>query len=208
MRCKNCNWENPVGRTKCEKCNAPLSGSMISPADDDEKKDNLQTVNDSDVTVCTCGYPLRPDESVCPNCGKKVSEMINNMDSEAIHNEIKDESHVESSPRKMSVNPWTKAKKKKTSKITLTPIPREDEGGLSPIPFEGNIILLNRDNTEKDNDTITTKEQAILIKEGDNWYIEDRSEFKTTMLLVQKKTQIGDGDVIALGDRLFLFNIK
>ena len=29
MRCNNCGWENNPGNMKCEKCNAPLKGSMI-----------------------------------------------------------------------------------------------------------------------------------------------------------------------------------
>ena len=32
MRCKNCGWNNPAGNEKCEKCNAPLAGSMIDGA--------------------------------------------------------------------------------------------------------------------------------------------------------------------------------
>lgn len=30
MRCKNCGWENSPSSAKCEKCNAPLAGSMIA----------------------------------------------------------------------------------------------------------------------------------------------------------------------------------
>jgi hypothetical protein len=72
MRCKNCGWDNPAGLEKCEKCNAPLTGSMIDSSDNrntessSEKFDPKKT-----VTGCpNCGYPIRPDETKCPNCGR------------------------------------------------------------------------------------------------------------------------------------------
>ena len=88
MRCKNCGWDNPVGRSRCEKCNVPLSGSMI---DSDVSFSQHSSVEETGFTPnktvyeeevfkeevsgggagrkCEkCGYPLRPGQGRCPEC--------------------------------------------------------------------------------------------------------------------------------------------
>ena len=70
MRCKNCGWDNPAGNGKCEKCNVPLSGSMV-----DERTPSAENSMSEDFNPAitaqgcpSCGYPLRPTDTVCPNC--------------------------------------------------------------------------------------------------------------------------------------------
>jgi hypothetical protein len=72
MRCKNCGWDNPAGLEKCEKCNAPLTGSMIESNDNrHSESSSVQFDPKKTVTGCPdCGYPIRPDETKCPNCGR------------------------------------------------------------------------------------------------------------------------------------------
>ena len=100
MRCKNCGWDSPAGTKKCEKCNAPLAGSMVEkdPVGAREKISedvNLNnTVRESfgtgappgaegdkpnkDVETpmkkCGCGYLLMPSATECPECGTSPDE--------------------------------------------------------------------------------------------------------------------------------------
>lgn len=73
--------------------------------------------------------------------------------------------------------------------------------------YEGNNIILNRANTDTENPTITSKQQAELIFDKGNWFIENRSEYGTTFIAVNRRIQIKPGDVIMLGDRRFIFGI-
>ena len=71
--------------------------------------------------------------------------------------------------------------------------------------FEGSEVILTRDNTEPGNQSITSHEQAIITYVEGHWYIEDRSEQKTTFVQAAKKIELHDGDIILLGNRLFEF---
>ena len=66
--------------------------------------------------------------------------------------------------------------------------------------------MLNRSNTDEENMTITSKEQAVLIYENKKWYIQDKSEQKTTFVYTSDKIELKPGDVIVLGNRRFEFS--
>ena len=95
MRCNNCGWNNPEGTNRCEKCNAPLSGSMVqepsnSPQGNNNAKENIsetvqgkkaegsyidedtkerETADEKDMKKCPeCGYPVLDTYETCPNC--------------------------------------------------------------------------------------------------------------------------------------------
>ena len=74
--------------------------------------------------------------------------------------------------------------------------------------YKGGNVILNRQNTDPENPTITSRQQALLTFENGKWYIEDKSAYKTTYIRVTKKTEIQDGDIIGLGDREFEFTTK
>jgi hypothetical protein len=95
MRCKNCGWDNPCSNAKCEKCNAPLTGSVAetqSGAGDSsgEGKFDLTKTKweniafpDKDSTGSTaaagskcpeCGYPVRAGAKKCPQCDASLGE--------------------------------------------------------------------------------------------------------------------------------------
>lgn len=230
MRCKNCGWENPGGNTKCEKCNAPLKGSMVenngpreshSPVaeelkktipeskvhlsgSDNEEKESLSTCPKCDypvsngMNVCPhCGTALRKREaqiqkSTCPKCGTEVTKSIRFCPACGMQLKMG------------TVNAWERPQQGYF--CTLKPVAWKDEEVLyNPISYSGEIISLNRANTDPNNNTITSKEQAQLIHEGDSWYIENRSEQQTTFIRVGKRTKLESGDVIILGNRLFEF---
>ncbi|MDR2130904.1 MAG: FHA domain-containing protein [Odoribacteraceae bacterium] len=96
MRCKNCGWDNPDHAAKCEKCNAPLSGSMIAARNKPNgtfDEVNLQkTVREAGITPpplsidgkCPkCNYLTRQGEKNCPNCNTPLQE--EEAEKEVIH---------------------------------------------------------------------------------------------------------------------------
>ena len=239
MRCKNCGWENPVGKSKCEKCNAPLSGSMIdhesvrSSNGRESVRDHhdslRSTVRESSVfdslneshrgsKVCeNCGYEIAEGMKVCPACGIPISNAQNDQQQpskdktklcpkcgEKIVPNARFCPQCGHTLRMGTVNAWDNPQQGEF--CTLRPIAwSKEEVTYNPITYSGEVIVLNRDNTDPNNQTITSKQQAILTHEDGAWYIEDKSEEKTTLIRVAKKIKFESGDVIALGNRLFEF---
>lgn len=239
MRCKNCGWENPTGKSKCEKCNAPLSGSMIdresvhrsnSRENAIYEHDSLHsTVSESSVfnsmneshsggKVCeNCGYELAEGMKVCPACRtsavgakeayQQQSKERNNhcpkCGANLIHN-ARFCPQCGQTLRMGTVGAWDNPQH--DDFCTLRPIAwTKEEVTYNPITYSGQVIVLNRENTDPNNQTITSKEQAVLTHENGAWYIEDHSEKQSTMIRVSKKTKLESGDIIALGNRLFEF---
>ena len=89
---------------------------------------------------------------------------------------------------------------------TLKPIAWQGEGiDYAPLSYSGDKIILNRANTDPNNQSITSKVQAEIISENGEWYLEDRSEQQTTYIHVGRKTKLKTGDIIILGNRRFEF---
>jgi hypothetical protein len=79
MRCKNCGWDNPAGNVKCEKCNAPLQGSMVDGGGGGGGGGGGDTVASDGfdpkktVSGCPgCGYPVKLSDQKCPQCGERL----------------------------------------------------------------------------------------------------------------------------------------
>ncbi|WP_206422498.1 zinc-ribbon domain-containing protein, partial [Barnesiella sp. An22] len=235
MRCKNCGWENPAGKSKCEKCNAPLTGSMIEHESHNYNRESISeereslhsTVRESSVfgkmsnasqtgnKVCgNCGYELAEGMKVCPACGtstvdtknryeKKSNNKCPKCGAELIPN-ARFCSQCGQTLRMGTVGAWDSPQHDEF--CTLRPIAwTKEEVQYNPITYSGQVIVLNRENTDPNNQTITSKEQAVLTHENGVWYIEDHSERKSTMIRVSKRTKLESGDIIALGNRLFEF---
>lgn len=246
MRCRNCGWENPAGKQKCEKCNAPLSGSMIDDSDSFARKDSIAEslrgtipesgsgslsqmgeATDNIPSNCTdCGYPVSTVMKVCPNCGKKLRDKavvgvpegkqkcskcgeLASVGAKycSMCGNILSKDNPHSKPFGGTVNTWEVPQQ--GTFCTLKPIAwRGEEISYHPVSYSGTAISLNRANTDPNNNTITSKEQAVLIREGSSWFIEDRSEQHTTFIRVGKRMKLENGDVIVLGNRLFEFKEK
>ena len=67
---------------------------------------------------------------------------------------------------------------------------------------------MTRENTESNNRTITSKEQAELICEDGKWFVLNKSELGSTYLEANRKLEIQQGDIIVLGDRRFKFEVE
>ena len=95
-------------------------------------------------------------------------------------------------------------------RCSLKPLARAGETEALPAKrdFENAKVILNRQNTDPENFSITSQQQALLTFENGKWYIEDKSAYKTTYIRVTKKTELQNGDIVALGDREFEFTTK
>ena len=93
---------------------------------------------------------------------------------------------------------------------SLKPVAREAEDAtkLMKQEFESSEVVLNRQNTDPENFTITSQQQALLVYENGKWFIEDRSAYKSTYVRASRRIELQDGDVVAMGDREFEFSTK
>ncbi|MDR2680418.1 MAG: zinc ribbon domain-containing protein [Tannerella sp.] len=166
------------------------------------------TVKQPGQIICyNCKSVVPAGYYFCPECGAAVLDKEDEPEFELPEFELpKAELPKEGEPKEDNVGRRT-VRPGKRCYCSLTLIPDEKEP-VTPasLPFSGEEIILNRANTEPDNVTITSKEQAVLTCENKRWYIEDRSELKTTYLYVSGKTEIKPGDIIVLGDRRFVFD--
>lgn len=210
--------------SRCIKCNAPLRGSMVdserqrseptSSSDSSEpinstlrepsRSDHSAPRSDGAVTPCPkCGYPVRSNETECPMCHAKLGSAPA-PDPEPAQDRAGAYAHGGQSRRgDGTINPWERASQKST--FSLQPVVRQDEDEYKPQVYKGEEVVLNRSNTDPDNPTITSREQAKISKVNGEWYIEDLSPFHTTMIRVRGQVKLEDGDMIAMGDRLFVF---
>ena len=213
MRCKNCGWENEPNVYRCIKCNAPLQGSMVDNGQPKnsfaEEKPLRETLRESSVNnmgysecnkecVCErCGYPIAANMNERPMCHTPINR--NAYKYRGNGNEHGNRSHVRGTE-----NPW--ANPSQDSFCTLKRLPWQSEQiRYEPVSYSGQTIILNRNNTDANNNSITSKEQAVLTNENGQWFIENLSEQKTTLIRVDRKTKLNDGDIIVLGNRMFEF---
>lgn len=165
-----------------------------------QKDDTLKTVhpeieaNENMNTCDKCGSSVPINFLYCPKCGERIRQKT---------------VMVRRKPKLAEPIP-EKPVEEPIAKCSLTLIPEDEEETVMPFTkdYEGKQIVLNRNNTEPENYTITSKEQAHLIKEDGKWYIENHSELGTTYVQATRKLEIQSGDVIVLGDRRFKFTIK
>ena len=227
MRCKNCGWPNEDNVIRCVKCNAPLQGSMI----DSGRQQSVQSssneaellnatlrepstsggyINHSDSTPNTCpqcGYPVSLEMRECPVCHTQLQSASQNREN---GNNIPPQRPQNANnvgggrPIGGTVNPWTTPTE--DSFCTLRRISWQNERvSYEPVSYSGSEIVLNRANTDSNNNSITSREQAVIRHENGEWYIENRSDLQTTLVRVDRKLKLEDGDVIVLGNRMFEF---
>ena len=163
--------------------------------------------NADKVTRCPnrhCGYPVSAGMKVCPVCHTPIGRPDSPDGNSGNGGPADRPSGNASTPKADTINPW--AKPTKDSFCTLQRIPWEDEmANYAPINYPGEIIALTRANTDANNNTITSKTQAVLTLENGEWFIENKSQLQTTLLRVDRKMKLEDGDVIVLGNRMFKF---
>lgn len=223
------------GKLECPKCHYPLSSDSLTSCpncmadftglDEDESedelhekeirednKDNLEgTVGigagivsrnqNEDVSIeCdNCKKLISASYKYCPYCANEVVKKTvvfkrKRKKNEELHSSIDAQTDAQTEPQILCCH------------LSLLPDDDEEVEAITN-KYEGNNIVLNRANTEQGNQSITSKEQAELINENGNWYIENRSEYGTTFLTVNRRLPLMPGDIIMLGDRRFVFGI-
>lgn len=215
MRCKNCGWPNRQDEKVCTKCGAPLepvdgeSQQFQSHSNQTVMEGEIFSVNLESPNSCPkCGYPLRAGMAICPNCNASFSTSnIANHSVPQTPNQVRRPTIIGGANIHGTINVWTDGDIGLIPSFTLSPVRRSGEKKeLADIEFEGDSTSLNRDNTDPGNLSITSKEQAHIYRNGDKWFIEDKSEQKTTFVQASCPREVHDGDIILLGNRLFVFH--
>ena len=186
--CPNCNYPIVGEFTSCPCCGTPLERTD-KPANKEHTQKKIEEevtfISEEKIVCQECGKEIDMTCSFCPHCGVRVHRPT-------IRRQIKNiaETETEEIPLRCS----------------LTIISEENEN-IPPekIEYEGKSIILNRENTEVSNRTITSKEQAEIVFEDGHWYLLDRSELRTTFIQANRKIEIIADDIIVLGDRRFKF---
>lgn len=180
----------------------------------ESNKKNIVETEEKNKPCPKCGYPLRPGTEKCPNCkfqvsGSSQSSYSSDAEPKKKNNAARRPTRIELGSgdlRSGTVNPYMMNLDLEPSFI-LKPIKKANERReLEELEFEGKSVLLNRDNTESGNQSITSREQAIITNADGHWYIEDKSEQKTTFVQAANRIRLSDGDLILLGNRLFEFH--
>jgi hypothetical protein len=223
MKCHFCNWDNPEGRTKCEKCDHDLQPDMAESSSYEHDRpttrkpaksvsnDLKKTINENEFkrmrenlnetvpeerNMCPeCHHELEDGE--CPSCGYKKSDKAN---------EQKQGNNMKVNKNKETQR-WDPKAEVAKGRFVLTPLsgktrmPEND-----PISYAGNEIELNRENTDPANSTITSKTQAIVTYDDGKWSISDESELRSTFVQAARKIELQNGDLILLGNQLYRFD--
>lgn len=185
--CPHCGYPVVGNFTSCPNCGASLGSAPTTLQSPTPKKDNAIDLEIGEVKCDKCGAMVSPDFSFCPKCGERI--------------------HLQT-VRAIRHKPVAPPEPPKPQ-CHLTIIPEEGEI-TEPFTndYEGDSIILNRENTERDNRTITSKEQAELICENGQWYLLNHSALGSTYLEANRKLSLEPGDVIVLGDRRFRFETE
>lgn len=178
----------------CPRCHCPMTGDYCSNCGYEKESDQKPAVNEgflkSHTNKCqNCGREVPLDFRHCPDCGVKIeAETINPFISK----------HEEEKSALIS------------HQCVLIPLEEVDDDVKegTALDFSGDSIILNRANTDPSNRTITSKEHAELIFEDGGWSIVNRSEFKATMVVANRKINLQSGDTILLGNKRFRFEVK
>ncbi len=183
MRCNNCGWDNPDNRSVCEKCGNPLAGGSSYHS---SNHSSAQYVQQEELHST-----VREDA-------------VFNMESQPRSENVEPSPRISQAPVSGTVNPWMQ--QISIAKCSLTPIRQYGEQGeIKKCLFKGDKNELNRANLDPENPTITSHSQALLSFENGKWYVEDKSSQNTTFIHVGNKHELQNGDILLMGNRMFVF---
>lgn len=233
MKCNNCGFKNEDNIRKCIKCNEELilsvnnknssfisdnkktllgqqsNGDFIDKSDNnvnnysktllgeqakesyiDRPISNMKgnDLKETGVNNCpSCGYQVMAIAKYCPNCNNEILTL----------NSPKAPATKVSQNFKGTIDPFSR------KSFSLRPIVN-GEPATASIEYAGDTEL-NRENTLKDNITITSKVQAEIKLDNGDWYLLDKSEKQTSFVRAGEPIKLKKGDIILLGDTKFIF---
>lgn len=206
--CSDCGTENPNSATVCMECERSRKGQSL---EDGVSLSETHEYENRKTKVRVAGMDLSesaPTRVGVAN-GKTFESRKTVIRKVATRLQSRREENVVHHPTVrggIGFHAFVEPFKPKCS-LTLIPEESEDVEALKQ-NYEGESIILNRNNTEPTNRTITSREQAVLTFKDGGWYIENRSELESTFIKVTGQRVLQPGDVIALGDRRFKFEVE
>lgn len=209
QECPCCHYPISPGTTVCPACGTSIASvntnQQAQPQPAVQPQYNSMnarpTVNENFAggKHCTnCGALIAPNMRFCASCGAPVEGA---------------QPQAQSQPKPRKPYGGTVASFSGPGSMgmgnfcTLKPIAWERERiEYQPVSYTGERIILNRANTDANNQTITSHEQASLTCKDGEWYLEDLSANHSTMIRVMRPVKLESGDIIMLGNRMFEFN--
>lgn len=194
MRCINCGWNNPDGLRRCQKCNQPLpvlpkveevseASRPVKPVKEDSHYKSTQrdvratTVDETKEGMRSTVLSVDPNFGDAP--GSEVRHGIIQEDAvpeKPIREETKDNSEVG---------------------FKLVPV----DGG-DPIACVGSPFIVNQ--SVLSGAAVDPEFQAELSVLNGCLFVEDKSQLRSTYILVKKKMVVERGDVLLIGGRRFI----
>lgn len=148
-----------------------------------------------------CGYPVIAGMHYCPNCNAEVIDGITNG--------IKEELVATPPVEEKAV---TDVVEDEIPICTLLPRQQSGEKVMREETYEvkddKNEVMLARTNTVPHDTSIDEKQQACLFFDEGHWWIQDCSRDESTFVHAGAGIKLEPGDIIRLGTREFVFNIK
>ena len=136
-----------------------------------------------------CGYPVISGMHTCPNCLAEMPEEI-----------------VAPLPVEAEEYGYNEDE---IPYCTLQPISLPGERKMTEEVYdEDTEVYLSRHNTVPHDKSIDDEEQACLFFSDGHWFIEDRSRDNSTYVHAGAGIKLEPGDIIRMGDRQFVFDIK
>lgn len=181
--CPQCGYTIVANHTNCPRCGASLAGQK-NPVEEKVMPVSSNLVMEGTFKCVHCQNEIPLNSLFCSFCGQRVHPP--------------------------TVLPGQMANMRPAGpSCFLTMLPEEGEV-LDKVKKEyiGESVILNRLNTDETNCTITTQKQAELKCEDGEWYLQNLSELQTTYLVLNRKIQLEEGDIIVMGNRKFKFEKK
>ncbi|WP_299458724.1 FHA domain-containing protein [uncultured Microscilla sp.] len=181
-------------------------GEPDQPYLDNPKNEQKQQAQQEDqANGCSnCRYPLRAHQNICPNCGfDNAATNATDLHSTKGFDET-DEENAPVEPRhKTILDPWEVTNIGDSKKFSLV-----TDKGKTTLNFEGEEVALNRQNLDVNNKSISGEQHAKIEYENGQWYIKDQSSNGFTFIQVRDRVPIQPGDMIIMGNKLFVFKEK
>lgn len=210
-KCPACGYPLSDGMSECPYCNTPVSGKVAEAAPaiiplNDAPLPQPEEMKPAGHPCPSCGAMIWGDARFCPSCGSSIAQP-----GAAEHHDAPHINRVTmGTVRNATVIPgFSEQPTQPPTPIHYCTLRRREWPGemvkYTPTTYPGDSVVLNRMNTDQHNNTITSKQQAVITCEDGQWFIEDRSALQSTYVRVKGKVPIKPGDIILLGNREFEF---
>lgn len=228
--CPRCSYPLRPGMTECPNCH--LSLMPQKPQQPQQPRQQPQKPADPARPVQQPGSPVQPEQHYPtkpeqpqqtrqtqpqqppqgPLSGAGHQPTVKGLPGEGLPNGLPASVQPQGNApvHRATVNIYTAPVQTESPKFSITPVARLNEAASPrPLDFEGVETILNRANTDPENLSITSRQQAAISRRDGKWIITDMSDQKTTFVHPTREgVELHDGDVILLGNRMFIFNEK